>query len=85
MQLLDAGVGVRRIARARRQTHEHADLVRLLVRREQLAGESRRHVFPFGFDPHVLRGQLRFRAGFFGDAACQTRLAAFNPPNSLGI
>jgi hypothetical protein len=60
VQLLDPGVGVRRIARARREAHEHAHLMRFLVRGEQLAGNSRRHFFPFRLDPSALRGQLCF-------------------------
>src|SRR5688500_1674227 len=46
VQLLYAGVGVRRILTARHEAHQHAHYVLFGVGREPLAGNARRDVFP---------------------------------------
>src|SRR4029453_2318445 len=49
IQLFDAGMTMGRILGSRRELHEHADAAFLGIRGEELAGDARRHVFPFRF------------------------------------
>src|SRR5262249_20228061 len=51
MKLLDSCMAVGRILGAGRQTHQHADAVLLRIRRQELAGDARRRLFPFRFGP----------------------------------
>ena len=51
MQLLDVLMAVGRLVGSRREPHHHADAVLLRIGREQLAGDPRRHFFPFRFRP----------------------------------
>ena len=51
MQLFDSGMAMRRIVGSRREPHEHADAVFLRIRGEEFAGDARRHLFPFRFQP----------------------------------
>jgi hypothetical protein len=47
MQFFNSGMAVLRIVRPRREPYQHADPVFLRIGREQLAGDARRHFFPF--------------------------------------
>ena len=55
VQFFNAGMAVGWILGSRREPHHHADAVLLRIGREQLAGDARRHFFPFRFHPLLLR------------------------------
>ena len=68
MQFFDAGMSVRRVTRARREPHQHADALVLRVVREQLAFDSRCDLFPFRLGPLPRQRQHRRFRGLFRDA-----------------
>src|ERR1700730_6318373 len=49
IQFFDSGMAMRRIRSPRCEPYKHADTVSLSVRRKQVAGDARRHCFPFRF------------------------------------
>src|ERR1043165_6976490 len=51
MQLFYAGMSMRRIVRAGREPHQHAEPVPFRVGCEHLAFDAGRHLFPFRFRP----------------------------------
>src|SRR5688572_11081891 len=57
MQLFDSGMRVRWIDYTRREPNEHAHSLTLLVRRQQLAPDTRRHLLPFRFVETTRAGQ----------------------------
>src|SRR5215212_1145575 len=70
MQLFGTRVGVRRVMRARRQAHQHADPMPGAVGRQQLAFDAGRDLLPIGLRPSLRRGL----AGLPTDPPRETRL-----------
>lgn len=55
IQFFDSGMAMRRIRSPRCEPYKHADTVFLCVRRKQVAGDARRHFFPFRFKRSMWR------------------------------
>src|SRR5258708_37925934 len=77
MQLLHAGMGMRRVARTGCETHQHADTVSLNVCREQLAFDPWCVLLPFRLEPLPWRRRHGLPAGLLGEigrASCRERV-----------
>src|SRR5438105_9707511 len=88
MQLFDARMRMRRITRATRQAHQHADPVPFRVGREQLAFDPGRDLFPFRLGPSLLararRRQHRFFPGLLRDTTRKPRLQRCRRTQHIG-
>ena len=71
IQLFCTGMSMRRVPRARCETHQHADAVSFDVSPERLDFDAWRDLFPFRLSSLARRGQHWLRAHLFGDAKCK--------------
>ena len=67
-------MGVRRVACAGRQAHQHADPMPPAVSRQQLAFDAGRDLFPIGLVPSRRRRRYRCSLDLHGDSLRKTRL-----------
>ena len=84
MQLFDARMRMRRVTRAGREAHQHADPVPFRVGREQLAFDPGRDLFPFRLGPPPRRRQHRRFSRLLGDAKRKARLQRCRRTQHIG-
>jgi hypothetical protein len=65
VQLLDAGVDVRRVLDPRLEPHEHRHAMRAFVLRKELVPEAGRRLLPGRFFPVILERRGSFSPGLF--------------------